>query len=172
MPTNILGVSIPDSPLGVNEMCHEFTFNYLFQTIFLNQGLITPYYQGTTYRHLLFLLIRVGKKYLLPGSPIQPGDILIFSTTPNIQNNPPVTHSMVALGIDHWIGANNTGTFNGILQQLNMGLLPMGRSGIMNIGGLQLNNQSVYNATTGILNIVAPNNVMNRIIPLYVHIYR
>lgn len=89
MSTNILGVSVPDSPLARNEMCHEFTFNYIFYTIFINTGLIVPYYQGATYHILRHFLLRIGKTHFAPGVPIQQGDILIFSTSQNniIPNN-------------------------------------------------------------------------------------
>lgn len=102
MSTNILNVSVPDAPTPSMEMCHEFTFNFLFQIIFRGRGIFTPYIQNMTYPHLYHLLLRIGKQYLVPGTPIQGGDILIFSANQTVINiNPPVTHSMVAINTNH-----------------------------------------------------------------------
>lgn len=61
--------------------------------------------------------------------------------------NAPISHSMIVINANHWIGANNVGTFNPILQNAYLQILPLGRTEISNIGVL-----GAYNPITGIFN--------------------
>lgn len=120
MPLTLLGVQVPDYPNANQEICHQFTVNYL---ICRNQPRRLVYANLPPNTNALQMLVQeIQRQNLAPqaiGNPINPGDlILIGNRDANGMLRP--AHSMIAITQALWFGVNNLGTFGNLFQQTNI----------------------------------------------------
>lgn len=141
MPVLLNGVNIPDFPHNVQETCHSFTGNYLYQR-YVQRG--APY-QIIRTDSIEFLKNKIQLSHIRSqpiGSPIMQGDLIIIGSgrTPTGEIAI-ITHSMIAISQTVWFGCNNVGTFGTVYNTLNIpaNSLASRREVDLNLPGLNFN---------------------------------
>lgn len=142
MPVLLNGVHIPDFPHNVQETCHSFTGNYLYQR-YVQRG--APY-QIIRTDSIEFLknMIQLSHIRSQPiGSLIMQGDLIIIGSgrTPTGEIAI-ITHSMIAISPTVWFGCNNVGTFGTVYNTLNIpanSLASRREVDLLNLAGLNFN---------------------------------
>lgn len=153
MPTNLLGVIVPDYNGQGIETCHEFTRNFLrIRDEHLN-GYQTAAAAGLDSIHFLLDYLNEGEnEYQLRNieDQIQPGDIICLGIGLD-QANGVLLHSMIAIDEANWFGTNNVGTFGLLFQRANIvpATLPQRRA--INLNVLGINGESAFNVNTYML---------------------
>lgn len=119
MPSHFLGLTLPDCTLSDQEICHNFTYNFIFQRALHSLGLPESDFYitsigigGAAVEHSSILVnyLRVfnySQIAITPTNPIHPNDIIVWDGGGRRFN-----HSMVAIDDHTWIGANNRWTFS------------------------------------------------------------